>query len=440
MTRPLAATWNPLDWPLTHGVIPWVVLVAGWAALLLLALSRDPRWWTRRLPLAVLLAAALTVALQLIVDDWWHPFAEGLPHPVTFWIGVAILGLCLAGFRMPPLPWRGRALAVVGAALVVLMASSQINREFDQYPTLRVLFAPWLTETEVLSTGPATSTLTVPPGKVLADVWHPPAGLPAKGTISTTTIPGTRSGFDARDAYVYLPPAYQANPRPLLPVLVLLPGQPGAPADWVNSGGLQDLMDGFAAEHQGLAPIVVVSDGTGGPFTNTLCMDSRIAKVQTYLAQDVPDWVHTHLQTATGRRSWAIGGLSFGGTCALQLAVNAPQVYGSFLDISGQDEPTLGSHGKSVNEAFGGDEAAFDAVDPLHVMARQQFPDTSGVFAVGSGDGEFRPQQEKMYAAAQKAGMKVLYQTYPGGHSWTVFRAALQQNLPWLAQQTGLIR
>ncbi|MDH6577162.1 alpha/beta hydrolase-fold protein [Kitasatospora sp. MAP5-34] len=439
MSRPIAA-WNPLDWSLTHGVIPYAVLAIGAAALMAVAVSRTPRWWTRRLPAVLLLAAGLTVLLQVAVDDWWQPFPDSLPRQVTGWIGVGILGLGLAAVRLPGLRWRGRAVAASAAVLVLLMSSSQVNRYFDQYPTFRVLLAPWIGRTDALTTGQAPSTVTPLPGQVLAEVWRRPAGLPANGTVSTAPIPGAKSGFKARDAYVYLPPAYQASPRPLLPVLVLLAGQPGTPADWVNSGGLQRLLDGFAAAHDGLAPVVVVADPIGSPWNNTLCLDSRIAKAQTYLAQDVPDWVHAHLQTATGRTAWSIGGLSLGGTCSLQLAVDAPQVYGSFLDISGQDAPTLGSHSRTVKAAFGGDETAFDAVDPLHVMARRRFPDTAAVFVVGAGDGEYGPQQRKAYAAAVKAGMTAKFQTVPGGHDWNTFRAGLGGNLPWLAQQAGLIR
>ncbi len=438
MNRALAVTWNPLDWPLTRGPVPYAVLAAGGAALVLLALARGRRWSTRLLPCAVVLGAALTVLLQVAVDDWWQPFPEGLPYRVTAWIGTALLGLCLAGFRMPRRSWRGRALAALAASTVILMASSQVNRQFDQYPTPRLLLAPWLSRPTSLNIAATADTVAAPPGKPLSDVWRPPADLPAKGTLSTVSIPGPRSGFKTRNGFVYLPPAYQASPRPLLPVLVLLPGQPGAPEDWVNTGGLQDMMDGFAAEHRGLAPIVVVADPTGSPWTNQLCMDSRLAKAQTYLAEDVPAWIHATLQTATGRQAWAVAGLSFGGTCSLQLAVNAPGVYGSFIDISGQQEPTLGSHGKSVKEAFDGDEAAFDALDPLHVMARRSFPDTAGIFVAGVADGEYRPQQEKMYAAAKQAGMTVDLQLKPGWHDWNVFRAGISDNLPWLATRTGL--
>ncbi len=436
MTRPLAA-WNPLDWSLLHGPVPYALLAAGSGALLGLAVSTSPRWWSRLLPGAVLLAAALTVLLVYAVDHWWRPFPDRLPRTVTVWIGVAVLGLTLAAFRLPALRWPGRAAALVAAALVVAMAANQVNRHYAQYPTLRAMLAP---RTEALATGREPVTVTAPPGRTLSEVWRPPAGMPARGTLSSVTIPGTRSGFKARDAYVYLPPAYLTSPRPLLPVVLLMGGQPGGPADWVNSGGLQQVLDDFAAAHQGLAPVVVVADPIGSTLGNTLCMDSRIANAQTYLAVDVPDWIHTHLQTATGRGALSAGGISFGGTCALQLAVNAPQVFGTFLDMSGQQEPTLGSHELTVRTAFGGDEAAFDAVDPVHVMARRSFPDTAALFLVGASDGEFGPQQQVIHAAAVRSGMRTTFETVPGGHNWSAFHLGLARYIPWVAQQTGLTR
>ncbi|GAA1079882.1 alpha/beta hydrolase [Kitasatospora arboriphila] len=438
MDRSLAS-WNPLDWPITTGVVPYALLVAGSAALLLLVLVPAPRWWPLRLPAAVLAAAAGGVLTALTVNSWWQPFAGGLPDEVTAWIALALLGLALAVARfVPTVPPRtaGKVLVPVAALLVGVMAASQVNRFYDEYGTLRAMLAP---ATEALPTGRDPHTVAAPPGGALAQVWHPPPGLPARGTLARTPIPGAKSGFDARDAYVWLPPAYRASPRPLLPVLVLMAGQPGSPSDWVSSGQLETTMNDFAAAHGGLAPIVLMVDQTGSTWGNSLCMDSRIARAQTYLAEDVPDWTRRHLQTAQGRRSWAIGGLSLGGTCALQLAVNAPRVYGTFLDISGQREPTLGSHQQTVQRAFGGDEAAFDAVDPLHVMARERFPDTAATFVVGDEDGEYGPQQRTVHAAAVAAGMKARSMTVPGGHDWNTFRAGLADNVTWLAQQTGLI-
>ncbi|MFF4224390.1 alpha/beta hydrolase [Streptomyces abikoensis] len=439
---PLDLAAGPLDWSLVSGWIPFAVLAAGLCALAALFFSRRRVWWARRSPAAVVLAALLTLLLQVAVDDWLQPFPDPLPTEVVLWAGVAALGLCLTAFRLPLLRPRHWLPAVLAGLLVVLMGASQINRHFDQYPTARSALNAWLQKTTRLSeaTGTAGPTLAVPPGKALSEVWRPPAGMADTGTISRTDIPGTVSGFKARSAYVYLPPAYRATPRPLLPVLVLMAGQPGSPDEWINSGRLVEMMNAFARDHRGLAPVVAVVDPLGSQFANTLCLDSRLGNVQTYLATDVPDWIRSHLQVAGARTSWAVSGLSFGGTCSLQLGVNAPQVYGVVNDISGQDAPTLGSRQKTIDKAFGGDAAAYEKVNPLDVMARQRFPDTKAAFVAGSDDGTYRPQQRKVYEAAVKAGMRAEFVLLPGGHSWAVWRPGLERQLPWLSRETGLIR
>ena len=156
-----------------------------------------------------------------------------------------------------------------------------------------------------------------PSAAVSLSGWKPPADLPEGGVLRRAGIPGTSSGFESREAYVYLPPAYQASPRPALPVLVLFAGQPGAPADWLTGGALRSRMDRYAAAHQGVAPVVVVVDPNGSAAGNTLCMDSTIARADTFLAEDVPAWINRTLDVDPDPKQWAAGGFSFGATCAL---------------------------------------------------------------------------------------------------------------------------
>ncbi|MFI6638440.1 alpha/beta hydrolase [Streptomyces sp. NPDC050504] len=431
---------GPLDWSLIGGPVPLVVRLVGLGALAALLFSRDRRWWTRRLPAAVAVAGLLTLLLRAVVDDWWQPFADDLPTEVVAWLGVAILGPCLALLRLPPLRWRGRAGALLAGALVVVFGLSQVNLHFEQYPTVRTLLVPQETVPLAEAAGRPEPLLDVPPGRKLYEVWRPPGDMPARGTLSSVRIPGARSKMASRDAYVYLPPAYRTTPRPPLPVLMLMAGQPGAPEDWVTAGQLPRTLDAFAARHRGLAPVVVAVDPLGGSsFKNPLCVDSRLGRAQTYLADDVPRWISGRLQVARDRTSWTVAGLSAGGTCALQLAVNAPGRFGSFLDMSGQDAPTLGSREKTLDAAFGGDGAAFAKVNPLDVLARTRFPDTAGLFVYGEDDDVYGPQQEKVHRAALRAGMKAEIVVVAGGHSWQVWREALKSQLPWVARQQGLI-
>src|SRR5437764_13987889 len=102
---------------------------------------------------------------------------------------------------------------------------------------------------------------------------------PASGIVVSIDIPGRSSGFQARPAQVYLPPAWFDHPRPKLPVVVLLHGTPGTPADWVDGGMAKVTADRWASGHGGVAPIVVMPDVNGSAFADTECVDSARGQV-----------------------------------------------------------------------------------------------------------------------------------------------------------------
>ena len=190
--------------------------------------------------------------------------------------------------------------------------------------------------------------------------------------------------------------------------------------------------------HAGLAPVVVVVDQLGDPLRNPLCMNSALGQVATYLSVDVPAWIRATLQVNPDTATWAIGGLSNGGTCSLQMAVTAPQVYRTLLDISGEAEPTLGDHAGTVAAAFGGDEAAFAAVNPLDVLAARSFPDTAGYLVAGAQDDEYRPQAVRVHEACRAARLDVQLHVLPGGHTFEVWGPGLSGALPWLGTRLGI--
>ncbi len=241
---------------------------------------------------------------------------------------------------------------------------------------------------------------------------------------------------------MYLPASYDTGAEDL-PVLVLLTGQPGHVVDWIEGGRLVQTMDAFAARHGGAAPVIVVADGLGDTEANPMCMDSDLGNAATYLSVDVPQWIRSNFRVSADPRAWAVGGYSYGGTCALQLAVAAPSVYPTFLDISGEDEQRRGTRSESVAAAYGGDtpanEARFERATPLNMLSRSSFADSAGAFVVGAEDDEFRPQTARAYGAAAAAGMDVHYSELPGGHSMQVWAPALEQETEWLGERLGLI-
>lgn len=408
-----------------------VVLFVGLAALLVA--HRDRRWFTRRVPVAVLAAAVLLGIAQvaLVVTK---PFPDGLPWLVPLWIGLGLLGITLAVVGWTRQRWWRRVLIVLALVGVVLGAANNVNAVYQPFPTVAAALQlpPYdqVDAADVLTDDAASST-------PLAD-WTPPAGMPDTGALTQVTIPATASGFPARPAWVYLPPAYLSSDRPALPVLVLLGGQPGSPRDWIDGGQLAHRLDDWAAKHHGLAPVVVMPDDLGGEGSNPLCLDSALGKADTYLSVDVPAWIGAHLQVDTDHAHWAVGGFSYGGTCALQLATNHTTLFPTLFDASGQRAPTLGSDADTLQATFGGDQAAFDAVDPLHLLAAHQYPDLAAYLVVGKDDDKYGPAAVEVGAALKGAGATVVSTQLPGGHSWDVWGPGLEGALPWLAQQLGL--
>lgn len=428
-----------LDWSLLRGPLPVAAVAAAAVAATVLLRPRGPRagWWGRRVPTAV---AGATGTVLLLLAAAPVLFSDGLPWQVWAYLAATAGAVALAVVAVRAGARPGR---VVAAALVVaLAAASGVNVYYGEFPTPRTALGLGYPDQTDLAAVPARAQrLVVAAGAPLDRTWSPPAGMPSAGQVSEVTIPGPVSGFAARSAWVYLPPAYLVGVRAQLPVLVLLPGQPGDPRDWLDGGGLADRMDRYAAAHQGLAPVVVLADDLGSELANPLCLDSQLGNAATYLAVDVPSWIRRILQVDPDPARWAIGGLSHGGTCALQMALTAPQVYPTFLDISGQDEPSLGTRDQTVRAAFGagpGAAAAFRAVDPLDLLGTRRYLQTAGKLYAGADDAEFLPQARRVDAALRGAGVPAPLTVLPGAHTWDVWGPALEDALPWLGARLGI--
>ena len=422
------------DSSLVSGPLPVVFTVVGAVGMGMLLARSGTHWWCRWVPAGIAIGVVATATFNLV-----KPFPDLLPVRVMVWLVLAVFGVVLATGQLWSGPWWRRVVAVPALLLVIALAGVKINAVYQYRPTIAAtLGLSAANEVPFAEVARPARVLNAPADLPLAQVWHAPAGLPAVGKVAQVVIAATVSGFRARPGWVYLPPAYLVDPRPRLPVLVLVAGQPGWPTDWLTAGHLGEVMDRFAAGHAGLAPVVVVPDATGSPLGDPLCLDSALGRAQTYLAVDVPAWVASNLQVNTDRRHWAIGGFSYGGTCSLQLAVNAPTVYPSFLDIAGDAEPSLGNRRRTLAATFAGDEAAFRAVNPLDVLARSQLPASAGRLVVGREDGAARAEALQVIVAAARAGMDVALRSLSGAHTWQAAVNGLSGQLGWLSWRQGL--
>ena len=444
------------DVHLTDGPVLWAAWAAGAAGFGWLLWARGRRW-ALSAGAALLLSAAVVAAVHWLLIYAFSSLPEVLPREVLAWFVAAVFALFLWALRLwrfrpasaakspseSPAKrrgsWRGRTGVTAAMLGVFLLAAVQINAYFGLNHTVSDVMGTAVARIQPLESGLKRQPAAAAP--VSLGAWRAPEGMPAGGVLRKAAIPGPVSGFSSREAYVYLPPAYQATPRPALPVLVLFSGQPGGPSDWLTGGALRSRMDRFAAEHDGVAPVAVVVDPNGSASANTLCMDSRIARADTFLSRDVPEWIEQNLDVDTDHAQWAAGGFSFGATCALQMGTRHPDVYASVLAFSSEREPAIAKERhKTVDAAFGGDVAAFDAQTPLNIMQKTRFEGHAVYFGAGSRDPEFIAYMDELSAAARQAGFTVQAQPVANtGHSWEAASKGLPAALDFMAERWGIL-
>jgi S-formylglutathione hydrolase FrmB len=318
---------------------------------------------------------------------------------------------------------RHRALLVgIAIVLVVLNVGAWVNASFGYFPRLGGLYG-------------------VPAYDAQAFSALEREDVPDRGVVVQLPIPGTRSGFDARDAIVYVPPAWFERPRPALPVLMLLHGSPGFPSDWTRAGDADLTADAFARTHAGLAPILVLPDANGSFLADSECLDGAHGNIETYLTEDVPAFVVDRFGASDDPERWAIGGASMGGMCAMMLALRHPDRFRTFADFSGFVGPRSGDTNRveeTVDELFDGDRAAFLGHEPLELLAEGTFPGVGAWFGAGSDDAIPIAAVDRLAPAARSAGIETCVDEIEGGHTFITFRRLLARAFPWLAMRLGV--
>ncbi len=287
---------------------------------------------------------------------------------------------------------------------------------------------------------------------------------PPHGSVVPVVIPSDASHFKHRGELVYLPPVWFASsPPPRLPAVMMIGGQFNTPADWARAGNAVRTIDGFAAAHDGNAPVLVFVD-SGGAFNNdTECVNGRRGNAADHLTKDVVPFMISKFGVSAEQANWGIVGWSMGGTCAVDLTVMHPSLFGSFVDVAGDLYPNAGNKEETIARLFGGNADAWAAFDPTTVITRHgPYTGVAGWFAIPSQAPAHRDlpiaDTPTMRLAGRDAAGNPSNQTaaanalcglgrpydidcavvpQPGKHDWPFADQVFATALPWLAGRLG---
>lgn len=308
------------------------------------------------------------------------------------------------------------AFVFTGAAI-----ADGLNRHYSYIPTFAALF------------GDVSPDLV--PQRLIATPVVPLARPPTHGRVEKVAIPGSVSGVSARDAYVYLPPAYfdgaQLSRR--FPVLYLLHGSPGIAIDWLRGGYADRTMDQLLLGGRIQPFIVVMPDLNGGYLRDLECEDVvNGPQDQTYVATDVVNWVDQRYRTVADRLGRAIGGLSTGGYCGLNLTFRHQEVFSAAISHSGYGRP---DQNRYTGNLFGGNAALAEANSPDSYLPTIPIHLPIGVYLdAGAGDTESRKESARLFDVLMSRGVSATFNLVPTeSHNFVAWRKNLNLSLPWVS-------
>ncbi len=431
--------WVPITIQIISAVV--LALAVGW---------RSRRWRLLWVPVGVLVGVVAAAITYWYIE--WAGLA-GHPAPITLWIWITLAGLAVAvlvvGWR--DIWWWRRGASVLAVPLCLLCVALTVNLWTGYLPTVQSAFNQLTGRPIPGQTDESDVTAMQQDGT-----------KPAEGTIVAITTPDDVSNFRHREEFVYLPPAwYASNPPPKLPVVMMIAGEFGTPADWFYGGDAKKTMDAFAAKHGGNAPVLVFPD-TGGSFSNdTGCVNGKRGNAADHLTKEVVPYVISRFGVSADPANWGLVGWSMGGTCAVTLTLRHPELFSAFVDIDGDLFPNAGVREQTIARLFGGDAEAFASFDPTAIIpAHGPYTGVAGWFSVSEDIPSFhRPATNDPAAAAgltpspypnetaaaanylcelgSKYGIECAVVAKPSDHDFPSAANVFADALPWLAAKLG---
>ncbi len=340
----------------------------------------------------------------------------------------------LAASGAPRVAARIGVLAGVNA-LVILLAATALNDQFAFYADWTDLLGAVHTGTAATVTRagantPLAARAPTHPAHPVASAVPLPAGGSPHNRVLRFTVTGPRSGVTG-GVVVAFPASYfyPVSRGRRYPVLEAFHGYPGGPDQWVDSMGLPGYLERQSAARRIGEALLVMPTIEVPPGRDTECVNGAPAdpQLETWLAEDVPDWVSRNFRVKPDRTSWATIGFSVGGWCAAMVTMLHPDRFSAAVALGGYFSPEFGSW-----KPFGPRSPAAARYDL--VAAAKQRPPPVAIWVETSHSDRISYPSTKAFLAAAKPPLSVEAVVLKhAGHRIGLWKGYLATVLDWLA-------
>ncbi|MCF7519016.1 alpha/beta hydrolase family protein [Pseudoalteromonas sp. L21] len=234
----------------------------------------------------------------------------------------------------------------------------------------------------------------------------------------TFTFKGKKTAIE-KPLTITLPDNYEESKN--YNVVYVLHGFSGNHTDWTKLTNIEQLADQYNV-------IVVNPDGNFGSWY----LDSEVDKTsqyETYIAEDVVDYIDSNYSTNRSKTGRAITGLSMGGFGALHIAINHPHRFAAVSAMSAGVDVRPFSAEFDLTKVLGNyaeNEARWDSiaiVNNLHKIAagntawKKSADDLPIMLDIGVDD-FFIEQNRALHQAMLNLRIRHDYIERPGTHDW----------------------
>jgi len=244
---------------------------------------------------------------------------------------------------------------------------------------------------------------------------------------------------ERRDYLVVLPPGYDAERKKPYPVVYLLHGLGGTPADWLTYAHMDRELARLVAS-RAIAPMVLVApDGDNAYWTDHLGTPGKPGpRWGTYVAADVLAEVEGRFNVRRDRAGRAIAGASMGGHGAMSAALMHPDRFGAVVSLAGALFDAPPTHRGIYKRVWGfpADPAHWAATSPIALI--EALPKKArGVPAIYLQCGDDDPAgflEDAIHAHQLLLERSIAHdlRVNDGGHTWKAWTFATEDWLRWV--------
>jgi len=252
---------------------------------------------------------------------------------------------------------------------------------------------------------------------------------PVQGTVIQSSLISSALHGQEKSFLVYLPPSYNTpqGKTKHYPTLYLLHGSPGKDDDWVTGGKATDSADTLIATGKIPELIMILPDGSGrsgapSEWGNSYDQHQRI---ETYVTNDLVNYVDKHYRTIADATHRGIGGLSMGGFGAMNIAVHHPDVFGTVI--------ALGGYYRADGSVWGKNPTYIKANSPIDVLPKNKQAWKLHIYlGVATNDQPYYNDTKQFAQELHKLNIPYTFDLQKGYHSWHIWQVQMYNALTWL--------